>query len=1584
MDNDGPIIVAIDDYKDNLVAVKAFVTDAFPGAKVYTAENGRDGIDLAREKRPDVILLDIVMPGMDGFEVCQILKNDPDLHVIPVIFLTALKGDRESRIRALDVGGDAFISKPFEEAEFKAQIRAMVKIKAANVREQAEKESLETLVAQRTDQLEKELALRRRTEEELNQSRAELQKKNFELQSAYEQISASEEELRANLDALTHQESILRINEERLLMAQKISKSGSWEYNLENGTIWGSSEALSIYGFPPVAGVFPIGRIEACVEDQELVHQAFVDFLSGKQKYNLDITINPADGSPQKIVHSIANLEKDNEGNILRVVGVIQDVTEQKRTEEVLRETNEAFIQAQKIAHVGSWTYNLKTNTITWSDELFSIFGYEPGAFDLTVDNIRLLFHPDDLEKHDRILAAAIETHIYEPEEYRVIYPDGSIHYLTANGVVELDENGAALILIGVCQEITERILMERALIEKTDELEKFFTVNLDLLSIADSAGYFTRLNLAFETTLGFSMDELMAEPFLSFVHPDDKASTLSAFADLHDQKEVINFTNRYRCKDGSYRWLEWCSCPYGDFVYAAARDVTGKINDEKALKAVNQDLIIEKEKAQKYFDIAGSLLLTLDPDGLITLINQKGSEILGLQKDQIIGKNWFSTFIPERLKDSVQSVFTELIAGNIEPVEYYENPIVRADGEERILAWHNSILTNEQGKITGILSAADDITERIKAEQDRERLIAELGASNEELRATYEELLSTEGDLKSKFIDLISSEENLRQTKEYLENLISIANVPIIIWNQSSHITRINRAFEKLTGRSAEEIIGNPLQTLFPADETDRVRRLIQATYEGVRWDTTEIGITHLDGTLHTLLWNSATLYSSDGITPIATIAQGQDITEQRRLEKEKERAIAQIQKNLAQLAILNDGIRNPLTILAIAAEMAQDIQVADTINNQITQIDEMINQVDRRWIESEKILEYLRKHYQVDITRSSDQDIQKDIEQEQPGKKSPLIEEIQAELFTILDSIDALIYVADMETYDLLYMNRHGRSLFGDIGGKKCYKTIQKDMDGPCPFCTNPLLIGNLGPVGVYQWEYQNTLNGRWYDCRDRAIRWTDGRIVRLQIATDITERKHTADRLSITEGRLQTLVKTIPDLIWLKDKDGIYLSCNTMFERLYGASERDIVGKTDYDFVDREKADSFRRYDQRAIDLGRPSVNEEWVTFAENGHEILLETIKTPMVDAEGTLIGVLGIGRDITGRFQMEQALRESNELLTQFIRHSPIYAYIKNVTPSESRVLEVSDNYIEMIGIPGRDMIGKTMAELFPDEFAAKITADDWAVVVNGAVLKLTEELNDRSYISIKFPIVQGGKTQLAGYTIDVTDLKQTQTALHEANHKLRLLTGLTRHDIFNQLSTVDLFLNLAMQTSDPAKINDYISRARQVGELIEKTIGFTREYEDFGTASSGWHRIFPMIESAINQVSPGVITIENQIPEDLEIYTDPIIRKVFTTLIENAIRHGKKVKRICFSFTAQQDTCIIACEDDGIGIYNGEKSLIFEHGYGKHTGIGLFLAREILSITGLGIRECGIAGEGARFEIMVPKGKYRIHIDSSE
>lgn len=190
-----------------------------------------------------------------------------------------------------------------------------------------------------------------------------------------------------------------------------------------------------------------------------------------------------------------------------------------------------------------------------------------------------------------------------------------------------------------------------------------------------------------------------------------------------------------------------------------------------------------------------------------------------------------------------------------------------------------------------------NDVTDRKREELDILR-------KNEELYTTYEQLSGAEEELRHQFNSLASIEAALRQTNETLENLISIANVAIVIWDLSFHITRLIQSAEILIGRSTNDVLGKPIGIIFPPDHIDRSMRLLRTTDEGVRWETVELEVMHQDGTIRTVLWNSATLYIPDGVNPVVTIAQGQDVTDRMRLEQEKDASVTQIRKNLAQIA--------------------------------------------------------------------------------------------------------------------------------------------------------------------------------------------------------------------------------------------------------------------------------------------------------------------------------------------------------------------------------------------------------------------------------------------------------------------------------------------------------------------------------------------------------------------------------------------------------------------------------------------------------------------------------------------------------
>jgi CheY-like chemotaxis protein len=222
--------------------------------------------------------------------------------------------------------------------------------------------------------------------------------------------------------------------------------------------------------------------------------------------------------------------------------------------------------------------------------------------------------------------------------------------------------------------------------------------------------------------------------------------------------------------------------------------------------------------------------------------------------------------------------------------------------------------------------------------------------------------------------------------------------------------------------------------------------------------------------------------------------------------------------------------------------------------------------------------------------------------------------------------------------------------------------------------------------------------------------------------------------------------------------------------------------------------------------------------------------------------------------------------------------------------------------------------------------------------------------------------------------------EQIKRDLAQANKKLQLMTSITRHDLVNQLTVLQGYLELAQIVSrtDPEKTEEHIRKSLAVVTKTINTVQFTGDYQRIGVTSPAWHNVADLISNSTKYTTPGNIRIENKIPSLAEIYADPLVEKVIFNLIENALRYGVKLTRIRFSCKEEDGHTVLICEDDGIGIPAEEKERIFTYAYGTNTGMGLFLVREILAITGITIRETGTQGKGARFEMILPAGGFRV------
>jgi PAS domain-containing protein len=373
-------------------------------------------------------------------------------------------------------------------------------------------------------------------------------------------------------------------------------------------------------------------------------------------------------------------------------------------------------------------------------------------------------------------------------------------------------------------------------------------------------------------------------------------------------------------------------------------------------------------------------------------------------------------------------------------------------------------------------------------------------------------------------------------------------------------------------------------------------------------------------------------------------------------------------------------------------------------------------------------------------------------------------------------------------------------------------------------------------------------------------------------------------------------------------------------------------------------------------------------------------------------------------------ESESLLRESEHRLNDIINFLPDATFVIDI---EGKVITWNKAMEEMTGVKAGDILGKNNFEyglslygirrpilidlvLKPDSEIEKHYTG--GINRQGSMLITETELRrpDGTIIFLAaraLPISEKDGTVIGAIESirDITGRKISEMALEnysqaltshaeilqKTNDKLNLMNSITRHDILNQLTLILGYLELMKEQYPDPQLQKYIGADLRAAQTIQKQIMFTKEYQDIGSQSPKWFNLKSVILSAAAGLSLSPIQLSVDCGQ-FEIYADPLFEKVFFTLLENAIRHGKKVTDIVFSCREQENGLMVIYEDNGEGIPAAHKEDIFHKKYFQHTGYGLFLTQTILNITGISIRENGEPGKGARFKILVPKEAYRL------
>jgi len=493
-------------------------------------------------------------------------------------------------------------------------------------------------------------------------------------------------------------------------------------------------------------------------------------------------------------------------------------------------------------------------------------------------------------------------------------------------------------------------------------------------------------------------------------------------------------------------------------------------------------------------------------------------------------------------------------------------------------------------------------------------------------------------------------------------------------------------------------------------------------------------------------------------------------------------------------------------------------------------------------------------------------------------------------------------------------------------------------------------------------------------WVRSRGSAYCLPDGQVKAFGTTSDINERKQAEEALRESEAKYRLLVENLNEGIWMIDEKAVTTFVNPRMAEMLGYRAEEMLGKHLFSFMDKQGV----QIATQKLALRQQGIGEQhdFEFMHRNGTRIYARLETSPLLDIVGNYRGSLAGVQDITENKRAEEALRETKEYLDKLISYAnaPIIVW-----DPLRKIVRFNTAFERLTGYNAEEVLGEDLSMLFPElsradslrKIESSLQGEQW-VSVEIPVLKRNGEERIVLWNSANIYSESGGLQAVIAQGQDITELKRTADALQLANRKLLLLSSITRHDILNQITVLQLYLELAKDHSIDTSSIDYLEKLESATKEIQRHVEFTRQYEKPKAVKPTWQAV----SGAIARASSGKLPVRDEC-RGLFVYADPMLEKVFSNLMDNTVRHGEHSTLVHTYYRTLGDDITIIWEDDGIGIPEDEKKKIFLQGFGRNTGFGLFLCKESLSITGIEIKETGTYGEGARFEITVPCGMWR-------
>ena len=471
----------------------------------------------------------------------------------------------------------------------------------------------------------------------------------------------------------------------------------------------------------------------------------------------------------EAIKANVEELESSKKESVTLIKNLKKGITEKEKIESELRESEEKFRLSFQMTPDSVNINRLEDGLYIEVNQGFTdMTGYtEDEVIGKTAYEINIW---DDIRDRERLVQGLKKDGKYYNLQAKFRAKDGRIiDGLMSASIINLNNVPH---IINITRDISDIMKTQEDLRKSELRFRKAFENSTSGMCLATPEGRFLQVNNKLCEILGYTAKELLGTSFPKITHPEDiPLGEKNIKKALDNQIDAIEMEKRYIRKDGEIIWAQVSSSLIRDtedspvYFISHVVDITEK-------KRISQIIKKERDQAQKYLDIAGVMFATLNKKGEVTLINKKGCEIMEYEDaEELIGKNWLDVCLPENTREEILNVFREQMAGNIKAFEYFENPVITKSGGQRLIAFHNTILEDADGNITGVLFSGEDITERVMAEEEIKKLNTELEKRVEERTAELEKANKELEELNDVFVGREMRIIELKEEVELLKN---------------------------------------------------------------------------------------------------------------------------------------------------------------------------------------------------------------------------------------------------------------------------------------------------------------------------------------------------------------------------------------------------------------------------------------------------------------------------------------------------------------------------------------------------------------------------------------------------------------------------------------------------------------------------------------------------------------------------------------------------------------------------------------------------------------------------------------------